>query len=291
MAEPRRKSDAVFVFFAEERNRTEKGEKEMRKYWMAAVAVCFATAVGAEVLNFDGKNTGPNHYYMPTTDGDHSWTDGGGGFGLRVWTNTWGDSWAGFTYSDVNDVTNSGSGNQYAVFGDGRDRSDSGVYAVGYVDGYHGYVPTISFASPSQVSRLFVNNTTYAALDMQNGSAFSKEFTTNDWFLLTIEGFDAGGSSLGTVDHYLADYAGYADGDDKNQYMDTDWTEVGLSSLGSNVSSLQFTLTSSDTGSWGMNTPAYFAIDDVEVVPEPGTVVLMGLGFAGMIRFRRLFFG
>ena len=255
----------------------------------AVVLLLLASAgfAQAAVMNFDSQNTGPNHYYMPTTDGDHSWTDGGNGMNLHVWTNSWGNSWAGFTYSDVNDTTTSGSGNQYAVFGDGRDYSDTGVYAVGYVDSYHGYNPTISFASPTQVSHLLVNNTTYAALDMQNGSSFSKEFTTNDWFLLTIEGFDAGGSSLGTVGHYLADYTGYAVGDDKNQYMDTDWTEVNLSGLGSSVSSLKFSLTSSDSSAWGMNTPAYFALDEVETVPEPASALLLLGGFGGLLWFRR----
>jgi hypothetical protein len=266
------------------------GQKKERKMKKAVTCLLLLVSAGishAAVMNFDGQNTGSNHYYMPTTDGDHNWTDAGNDMSMHVWTNSWGNSWAGFTYSDVNDTTTSGSGNQYAVFGDGLDYSDSGVYAIGYVDSYHGFNPRITFASPSEVTRLLVNNTTYAALDMQNGSAFSKEFTTNDWFKLTIEGFDAGGSSLGTVDHLLADYTGYADGDDKNQYMDTDWTEVNLSGLGSNVSALEFTLTSSDTGTWGMNTPAYFAVDQVETVPEPASALLLLGGFSAVFWLRR----
>jgi hypothetical protein len=39
---------------------------------------------------------------------------------------------------------------------------------------------------------------------------------------------------------------------------------------------LEFSLSSSDIGSYGMNTPAYFALD--MVVPEPGTLVLLALG-------------
>jgi hypothetical protein len=161
------------------------------------------------------------------------------------------------------------------------------VYGIAYVDSYNSFYPTITFGAPTTVNRIFVNNTTYAALDMQNGSSFSKEFTTNDWFMLTIEGFDPGGNSLGTVDHYLADYTGYAEGDDKNLYMDTDWTAVDLSVLGTDVSSLQFSLSSSDTNSYGMNTPAYFAIDQVETVPEPASVLLLVGGFGGLIWFRR----
>jgi hypothetical protein len=38
------------------------------------------------------------------------------------------------------------------------------------------------------------------------------------------------------------------------------WKCVGLRSLGT-VKSLEFSLSSSDTGEFGMNTPAYFAMD------------------------------
>jgi hypothetical protein len=50
------------------------------------------------------------------------------------------------------------------------------------------------------------------------------------------------------------------------------------------VKSVEFGLTSSDNGAWGMNTPAYFVIDTV--VPEPGTLALMMLG--GLIVRRRI---
>jgi hypothetical protein len=53
------------------------------------------------------------------------------------------------------------------------------------------------------------------------------------------------------------------------------WSEVDLSSLGE-VKSIEFALSSSDVGTWGMNTPAYFAADTV--VPEPATILLLGLG-------------
>lgn len=43
-----------------------------------------------------------------------------------------------------------------------------------------------------------------------------------------------------------------------------DWTNVDLSSLGA-VKSLTFTFNGTDSGDWGLNTPAYFAIDNVVV--------------------------
>jgi len=97
---------------------------------------------------------------------------------------------------------------------------------------------------------------------MFNGDAFSKKFggesgNDQDWFMLTITGKDVDGVVTGTVDFYLADYR-FAD--NSTDYIVNTWQYVDLTSLGT-VKSLEFTLSSSDVGDWGMNTPAYFALD------------------------------
>jgi len=165
----------------------------------------FSLSASAEVISLNGKNTRAEHYYRPTSDGDYDWVDGSGSFNMRVsWS---GVAWAGFTYSDVNDTTTSGYTNQYAVYGNGRDYSGSGVYAVGYVDNYNGYHPTLSFSSPQRVNGLYLNNTTYAALSMRDGDQFAKAFSTNDWFKLTVQAYDSSGTGLGTTDFFLAYFA------------------------------------------------------------------------------------
>lgn len=249
------------------------------------IALCAFLALTAGqsmalVANFDSKDTGPNNYYRPTTDGSYDWSDGGATFNMNV---TYGGvGWDGFTYSDVNDTVTSGSENQYAVYGTGKDNSGTGVYAVAYA----GATPTVSFSYAQTVNGFYAHNTTYAALDMHNGSSFSKAFSTNDWFKLTIEGKDSGGSSQGTVDFMLADFTGYT-GDEKDNYMTTAWTWVDLTSLGDNVSSLEFSMSSSDNGSFGMNTPAYFAMDELQAVPEPASALLIALGSFGIFGYRR----
>jgi hypothetical protein len=112
---------------------------------------------------------------------------------------------------------------------------------------------------------------------MLNGDAYAKKFggvsgDEEDWFLLTITGKDAGGTEVGSVEFYLADYRFADNGQD---YIVNTWEYVDLMGLGV-VESLEFSLSSSDMGSYGMNTPAYFALD--MVVPEPGTLVLLALG-------------
>ncbi|MFA6173089.1 MAG: DUF4465 domain-containing protein [Kiritimatiellales bacterium] len=256
---------------------------------LCALLTAAAGCVAASTATIDTKNTGVNHYYRPDTVGNHDWTDAGATFNLSVVDDGWGGtSWGGFTYSDVDDTATSGYGNQFAVYGSGKDYSGNGVYGIGYIDAWNAINPTVSFASAVTVNGFFANNTTYAALDMLNGSGFSKQFTTNDWFKLTIEGFDSGSASLGTVDFNLADFSGYTDGANRQDYIVTNWMWVDLTVLGNNVSSLKFSLSSSDSGAFGMNTPAYFAIDNVQAVPEPASVMLVMLGGLGIAGYRRL---
>ena len=265
---------------------TERHPMKKQAALVAFLAILTSHAV-ADVATFDDKDTGPNHYYMPSTHGITTWNDANAEFSVNYNTNY--SSWDGITYSDVNDTTTSGIGNQYAAYGgDGLDRSDGGVYAVGYYASWDPHT-TISFASAMTVNGFYANNTTYAALDMLNGSGFSKKFGGDsgndaDWFKMTIEGFDASSASQGSVDFYLADYRFADNGLD---YIIDDWTFVDLSGLGSNVSSIQFSLSSSDNGTWGMNTPAYFAIDELEAVPEPASALLIMLGSFGIMGFRR----
>ncbi len=256
---------------------------------VALFVVMGSQAVSAAIATLDSKNTGVNHYYRPDTVGSHAWSDAGVTFNLDILDDGWvGTTWAGLTYSDIHDTITSSYLNQHAVYGTGKDYSGSGVYAVGYVDAYNGINPTITFASAMTVNGLYVNNTTYAALDMLNGSGFSKQFTTNDWFKLTVEGFDASAASQGTVNFNLADFAGYTDGANRENYLVTDWSWVDLTGLGSNVTSLKFSLSSTDNGMFGMNTPSYFAIDNVQVVPEPASIMMIMFGGLGIVGYRRM---
>jgi hypothetical protein len=184
--------------------------------------------------------------------------------------------WEGFAYSNMSDTTTPGYGNQYSAYpGTGYDNGDD-IFAVGFAG--FSTIPTVTFAGPTSVPGAYFTNTTYAALAMLNGEGPAKKFGgatggDPDWFLLTITGKDAGDIVTGTVDFYLADYR-FAD--NALDYVVDSWEYADLSSLGM-VKTIEFALSSSDVGEWGMNTPAYFAMDHL-VVPEPAVAVLLGLG-------------
>ena len=111
---------------------------------------------------------------------------------------------------------------------------------------------------------MYITNSTYAYLSMRDGDGFAKRFggvtgDDPDFFLLTIKAFSNGVLSVDSVNFYLADYRF---SNNEEDYIIDEWTWVDLSSLGA-ADSLAFNLSSSDVGQFGINTPAYFCIDEV----------------------------
>jgi hypothetical protein len=218
----------------------------------------WVTAAQGAVSDFEDLTVPDEGYYIGA-DGAGGFTSGDATF-VTNYDATYG-SWDGFAYSNWTDTTTPGFDNQYsAIAGAGVDAS--AVYAVGYV-GFNG-LPTVQLAEPAPITGLYVTNTTYAYLSMRDGDDFAKKFggadgTDPDYFKLTIQGKDGDGNVTGEVAVYLADFRFDDSNDD---YILDDWQWVDVNSLGT-VASLEFRLESSDVGEFGMNTPGYFAIDDV----------------------------
>jgi hypothetical protein len=253
----------------------------------------FAGVAGAGVVSFDDLSLAPESYWNGS-DGsggfqsgpawfDNSYTDWGGGF----------YSWEGWACSNTTDTTTGDYTNQYSAITGGGFNSDN--YGISYVQldfmgGTYEPIPTsLTFTDTADgfaVSGAYFTNTTYAYLSMRDGYAPAKKFGGSsgddpDWFLLTITGKDALGDKTGTVEFYLADYRFE---DNSEDYIIDDWEYVDLSSLGV-VKSLEFNLSSSDAGDFGMNNPTYFAMDGLNYVPEPATMAM--LTFGGLLASRR----
>lgn len=225
----------------------------------------FACALGASAQNiatFDDLTLTAGTYYNGSDEAG-SFTSGGVNFG-NSYNSAW-SSWTGWAYSNTTDVTTAGFGNQYSAYaGGGADGSAN--YAVNYSG-------NIAFSSPRVVESIDITNTTFAALAMLNGDAYTKQFGsvngpdgnpdgTNgaDFFRVLIIGMDADSVAVDTVVFYLADYRFSNNTED---YIVDSWETVDLSSLGA-IKYLNFALESSDNGDWGMNTPAYFAMDNLK---------------------------
>jgi len=177
--------------------------------------------------------------------------------------NDWGfgitEAWSGFSYSRVTDNETPGFGNQYScIAGSGAQASANyGVFYTGLGPG------RIDLTASATLQEVLVCNATYPYLSMRDGDAFAKKFGGDtgddpDYFILSILGY-LNETVTDTIEFYLADYRF---DDPAQDYLIDDWTAVDLSTLGE-IDALEFSLRSSDNGDWGMNTPAYCCIDDL----------------------------
>lgn len=252
-----------------------KNPKVCRTRWRprgaVAVFALSAAAAGAAVLDFARFELPAGLYW--------NGSDGSGGFALEDihfanrYTD-WGDgrySWFGFGLSSVEDTSSPGFGNQYAVYLPGKAHNHGRVYVVVSDDGQ----VALDLPYPATVRGFYINNTTYAALDMQYGSVFSRPFGSNDWFRLTVTGFDHDSAATGSNAFYLADFRS---ADTNDWHIQAGWAWFDLTDLGPRVRRLEFSLSSSDVGVHGMNTPAYFAMDRLELLPSPRFYAEEGLG-------------
>jgi hypothetical protein len=257
----------------------------MSCWLLLSAGVASAATVDFEEFGGPPWDLGPESYW--------NGSDGSGGFNSEgaFFNNTYTDygggfyAWYGWSVSNMTDTTTPGYENQYSAnTGQGADGSE--FYAVAYVsEPGDAHVELPAGQLPES---MMVTNTTYATLSMLYGDDFTEPFggptgDDPDWFLLTVTGLDNQDQIVGTVDFYLADYRFDESADD---YIVAEWTSVDLAGL-SGAATLSFGLSSSDVGPYGMNTPAYFAMDNLVFTPEPASAVLLLVGLVLMKRRKR----
>lgn len=184
--------------------------------------------------------------------------------GVATFENTFSDyglmgtSWEGMACSNHTDTATAGYVNQYSVAA-GVGAAQSSNFCLINSDS-----ATCAFDQPLVVNSLYLTNSTYtykAIRDGNDGAGFVRQFTEGDYFKVTIAGLDSTGVVTGRVDCYLADFRG------GKRLVVNDWTKVELATLGK-VKQLVFTFLSTDSGEWGMNTPAYACIDNLTYTLE-----------------------
>lgn len=279
---------------------------------LIATIVCFtALPTYGAVSDFEDLTLPADSFYngdpgglMPGQSHDGSFFSGGAKFNnLFAVDPDFGFSyWNGWAYSNQTDTITAGFANQYSAF-PGTGSGGSSNYGIGFISAP---APVIEMPANAIPLSIDVTNTTYAALSMLNGDAFAKKFGDDpatmgvvetdfpDFFKLAIGGLTASGQSVGPpINVYLANYR-FAD-DAADFVLDT-WKTVDLTSL-AGAMTLTFELESTDVGPFGMNTPGYFAADNLlmNLVPEPTSfaLVLAALGglsalLARKFRFRTL---
>lgn len=246
----------------------------------ASMVLAFASALGglalapatATTVTFESLLSAPGSF-RNGFDVSGSFTSEGVNF-PNSYSPLYGGYWSGFAISNTTDTVTAGYTNESSAY-PGSGAGGSSAYAVIYGD------VTINFATSVNLLGLgaSVTNTTYTALGILNGVGPARAFVAGDWFKLTITGY-LNQVPTSNVEFYLADYRA-------GSLLVNNWQYVDFSPLGT-VDEIGFKLSSTDNHPlFGMNTPAYFAMDNLTAVPEPGTLCLVFLSGFGLLVRRR----
>lgn len=251
-----------------------------------------AAAFRLRVLTFeDGDYKGPGNFLgnrdwsslidskqyngpllYPENEELYRWDDTGNTFLASEFPNGWGDYkfWGGgHAVSDYAGMELEGAGfsNQLAVYCTdpatglgGHNGSKNFCIHNGYADSHNPIpLPYLYFIDgvARVVDHMWVMNTTYVLGSVLRGDSFTGiPFGAGDYLKIVATGYDANGDKIEqTCEFMLAQ--------DADDYV-KEWTRWDLSPLGE-VTLIEFNIAGSKSGSYGLNTPAYFAYDDVAV--------------------------
>lgn len=115
---------------------------------------------------------------------------------------------------------------------------------------------------------VYLSLNSYTYYTVAEGDGFARAFTDGDSYTITIHGVDATENER-TVDVRLASY-------DNGDFTATrGWKYVDLTPLGA-VNTIWFSTKSTDSGTYGDNTPSYFCLDKLMVKPASDVPAAVG---------------
>jgi hypothetical protein len=238
---------------------------KMLKHLSTVILAVSALSSTAQISSDFENLSLPENSYWNGSDDSKSFESGEARF-LNSYNPKWA-SWSGFAYSNKKDKTSTGLEAQFSSYAGGA-HNNSNNYAIAYLDFYSDALVWKPIAKGCKLKSIAISNCTFTANDLKTGSSFSKKFggpTGNDPDFLKLHIINYSKTKADTITVILADYR-FAD-NQQDYIMDT-WQTVNLSKF-SYSDSLQFKLESSDVGSFGINTPSYFCIDDLVLIPAP----------------------
>ena len=286
----------------------------MKKFFTFAASALLASAAWAGVITLDlNKPINPSSleyndngiWTQCYNDVDYTWLEFGdenGEFMLSHLIDGEGASWGGYYWDgfcpaiggDQTDYSQPGSsaswttnyggcmvGGGCVINADGTVTADPAQpYLVAYYSSwaYEGPSNQVMFVDKNgnttfEPVGVYICNHPWPYYGCEHGDGFGNPFAEGDYFELIAHGVAADGSET-TVSINLVEFT------NGQLHALNDWTFFDLSSLGE-VESVYFTMNSTDTGAYGMNTAAYFCMDKFQVkgeedTPEPPVVDQVG---------------
>ena len=242
----------------------------MKKFFtLLAVSLGFLSATAQDVVTFEGdyfsskiddpQYMGPQLY----GDGTYNWTDEKTTLSSEL-TDLymdgcyWGGGVAISNYIEP-DISKGSYNNQLSV----PVSNGSENFAVVYGDYTYVY---FNDGEARTIKSMDVCPTTYLLNSETLGDGFADPLAgnPNGWFKVTVVADD---DDDNFVEFYLC----------KDGVVQQGWDTVDLSSLGK-VTMLTFYFSGSDMGTWGLNTPAYFAFDNMKIGDAATADVTIGKG-------------
>lgn len=247
----------------------------MKKFFCA---ICLMTLVGSVsaqtddvvVIGFENQTLNESNYWIGGEDGElvegqwgNTWTCKYTEGVATVTTTYGGYYWSGFAISACTGTTftdaYAGADQYNCVVGKAKSGNNFLVAQQAYG------IECISFSEPVTVNGFSYTNSAVAVNSIVNGDDYEAPFTKEDWLKCTVIATRSNSSTV-TFDIDLA-----KDGD----YVKTWQTTEGMEKVFTDVVSLSFAFSGSRNGEWGLNTPAYFCMDDLEVTPSTAHIATL----------------
>ena len=164
-------------------------------------------------------------------------------------------SWKGFAVSAKRDTKTNGYENQYSTIA-GKGAMGSKQFGVIFESGKINFPEHIN----TGVKSLMLTNSTWAYKAITEGSGMARKFAAGDYFKVIIQGY-TGNQVIAKQEFYLADFR------DGKSVVVRDWTKVNLVGFDS-VDYLEFSFDSTDKNDYGILTPTYVCVDNLELKLE-----------------------
>ena len=238
----------------------------MRTTALLTAALLSATALRAQTISTFENLSLPtaDTYYVNNTIGQEIGFASGAAYFPRTNDTSFGYTyWSfGFGYSNGNDTTDGSYANDHSAI-PGEGHAGSAQYGYGYGRLYH----ILNQDTLLRLSGVWLTNTTLVYRSLLNGDQFAKKFggpTGNDpdYYRAIFTAYRGGVQSGNPMSFYFADFR---DANNANDYIVNDWRLLQFPNLA--WDSLAVALESSDVGSFGINTPLYWALDDLTLTP------------------------